>query len=260
MSCFSWARDLAGDLGGLDAARVRLVIGRGTYRVVSSPRCSQWVAEEPLRPGPSVGSEIERGEQRARGVGALGGEKGRTGRECQFGGLLGARCAGDGAPPVGASDGWGMKGRDRRYDHVTRAGFVGSDASLTSWRVTTGRHRCGAVRCPDEDPVKLNAPAFNTGSVKRACGAPSITTGVVASPIRFRIAMLRSLTRSGLAADPRVTLATVDAFHQASPENVREVETARARIESQPAAAAGTEEGEKSCGRWGTRTSAARHR
>ena len=154
---------------GLDA-RVRLVIGRGTYRVVSSPRCSQWVAEEPLRPGPSVGSEIERGEQRARGVGAWGGEKGRTGRECQFGGLLGARCAGDGAPPVGASDGWGMKGRDRRYDHVTRAGFVGSDASLTSWRVTTGRHRFGAVRCPDEDPVKLNAPAFNTGSVSGPVG------------------------------------------------------------------------------------------
>ena len=119
---------------------------------------------------------------------------------------------------MGASDGWGMKGRDRRYDHVTRAGFVGSDASLTSWRVTTGRHRCGAVRCPDEDPVKLNAPAFNTGSVSGPAGAPSITTGVVASPIRFRIAMLRSLTRSGLAADPRVTLATVDAFHQASPE------------------------------------------
>jgi hypothetical protein len=59
---------------------VRLVIGRGTYRVVSSPRCSQWVAEEPLRPGPSVGSEIERGEQRARGVGALVGRKGEDGK------------------------------------------------------------------------------------------------------------------------------------------------------------------------------------
>ena len=87
MSCFSWARDLATDLGGLDA-RVRLVIGRGTYRVVSSPRCSQWVAEEPLRPGPSVGSEIERGEQRARGVGAWGGEKGRTGGSVSLAGYL----------------------------------------------------------------------------------------------------------------------------------------------------------------------------
>ena len=121
-------------------------------------------------PDPPLGRRLSEASNELAALAPWLEEKGRTGRECQFGGLLGARCAGDGAPPVGASDGWGMKGRDRRYDHVTRAGFVGSDASLTSWRVTTGRHRFGAVRCPDEDPVKLNAPAFNTGSVSGPAG------------------------------------------------------------------------------------------